>query len=47
MNVLKKYRSAIILLIGISFIVAGIIRDEHLIVLKKAISIWLECIGLG
>ena len=31
-----------LLLIGI-----GIAREEHLVVLKKAVNICLECIGIG
>lgn len=29
------------------FIYIGIMRDEQLVVLKKAINICLECIGIG
>jgi len=36
-----------LLVIAILFICFGICRGEHLIVLKKAINICLECIGLG
>ena len=32
---------------GVIMIVAGVIRGEHLVVLKKAINICLECIGIG
>jgi hypothetical protein len=32
---------------GILFIFAGILRNEVGIVLKKAVSICLECIGIG
>ena len=30
-----------------AFIVAGVIREEHLEVLRKAVNICLECIGIG
>ena len=33
--------------IGAIMVVAGVIRDEHLVVLKKAVNICLECIGIG
>lgn len=36
-----------ILICAISFIVIGILREEHFVVLKKAVNICLECIGIG
>lgn len=33
--------------VALTFIVLGIIREEHLVVIKKAINICLECIGIG
>ncbi len=36
-----------ILLMGLSFVFIGIYRNEVGIVLKKAINICLECIGIG
>jgi len=36
-----------LLIIGISFLVAGIIQGDALLVLKKAILVCLECIGIG
>ena len=33
--------------IGVVMIITGVIRDEHLVVLKKAVNICLECIGIG
>lgn len=33
--------------IGVSFMIIGISRGEMEIVLKKAINICLECIGIG
>lgn len=35
------------LLLGLGFMGYGIIRQEHLSVLKKAVNICLECIGVG
>jgi hypothetical protein len=32
---------------ALAFIVIGILRKEHLIVLEKAVAICLECIGVG
>lgn len=36
-----------LLAVSMMFILTGIIREEQLVVLKKAINICLECIGLG
>lgn len=41
---LSKYA---ILMTSIVFIVAGLFRNEHMVVLKKAIRVCLECIGVG
>ena len=37
----------VMLALSIVMIIAGVMRDEHLVVLKKAINICLECIGIG
>lgn len=37
----------VMLALSIVMIIAGVMRDEHLIVLKKAVNICLECIGIG
>ena len=36
-----------ILALSVIFILAGIMRDEEAVVLKKAVNICLECIGIG
>lgn len=36
-----------VIFISVVFILIGMVRDEHLVVLKKASSICLECIGIG
>lgn len=41
---LSKY---LILVLSISFICLGVMRNETSTVLKKAINICLECIGVG
>ena len=36
-----------LLIVSGVFIGLGLLREEHLVVLKKAVNICLECIGLG
>jgi len=36
-----------LLFIGITLLVVGVVRGEALLVLKKAILVCLECIGIG
>lgn len=36
-----------VLFMSVIFIIAGIIKKEHLEVLQKAVKICLECIGIG
>lgn len=36
-----------VLVISATFIVVGIMRQEHIEVLRKAVKICLECIGIG
>ena len=48
MNInIKSFTPYIILVTAIIFIAVGVMRDEHLVVLKKAVNICLECIGVG
>ena len=35
------------LVLGLAFVRFGLLREEHLTVLKKAAAICLECIGIG
>lgn len=44
---ITSYGKYALLAISVLFIAAGLLREEHLVVLKKAINICLECIGLG
>lgn len=47
MEKLNSYIKYPLLLVSIVLIFMGVIREEHLVVLKKAVSICLECVGLG
>ncbi len=38
---------AVTIILAVTFIVIGIMREEHLEVLRKAVKICLECIGIG
>ncbi len=44
---LQKNFKYIIFMISILFIGIGILREEQLVVLNKAVNICLECIGVG
>ena len=39
--------AALLLAVGVAFIVLGVSRGEALTVLRKAIAICLECVGIG
>lgn len=48
MKFLQKNRRAVtVLVVSILFFAFGVWRGEHEIVLRKAINICLECIGIG
>lgn len=36
-----------VLFVSVCFILAGLIKKEHLEVMQKAVKICLECIGIG
>lgn len=44
---LEKNLKHIIFVISVFFIGIGILREEQLVVLNKAVNICLECIGVG
>lgn len=48
LNVIKTKSKYILLGMALLFIASGVLlREEHRIVLRKAINICLECIGVG
>ncbi len=44
---IESFTPYLLLAIGLAFIALGIMREEHLVVLQKAVNICLECIGVG
>lgn len=44
---IRGYFKYPLLILSILFIITGVLRQEHLVVLKKAVNICLECIGVG
>ncbi|MGL4731465.1 MAG: CD1871A family CXXC motif-containing protein [Clostridium sp.] len=47
MESIYNYSKYVLLLVSISFICIGILRQEQFIVLRKSLKICLECIGVG
>ncbi len=47
MNKLRPYLKYALLLLAAAFLAVGILRQEYLAVLRKAVMICLECIGIG
>ena len=43
----SKLSTALFLLVGATFLLLGIWREEYTIVMEKAINICLECVGIG
>lgn len=43
----KNWRTCIALLVGITFIVVGVLQGQNQEVLAKAIRICMECVGIG
>lgn len=44
---MEKIIFTLIFVCSLLFIIIGVIQNEHLIVLEKAVKICLECIGIG
>ena len=44
----RKYLpAALVLMVGLGFVVLGVWRGEAAVVLQKAVVICMECIGIG
>lgn len=43
----KWFITCCLIAVGIAFVVIGFAREEHIEVLRKAVNICLECIGIG
>lgn len=44
---MKRYIGFLVLAAGFGMMCAGLARGEAMMVLKKAVTLCLECIGLG
>lgn len=47
MHMKRHWPGLLLLTLGAVFIGLGLFRSEHLTVLRKAITVCLECIGIG
>nr|WP_296092025.1 CD1871A family CXXC motif-containing protein [uncultured Dorea sp.] len=47
MNKVQNLRRIIILILAVAAIIFGIMQQEHMVVMKKAVNICMECIGVG
>ena len=47
MNKVQNICRIIILILAVAAILVGIMRQEHIVVMKKAVNICMECIGVG
>lgn len=46
-KILDKWKSILVLVVGIAFIIYGVYRNEVDTVFTKAIKVCMECIGIG
>ncbi|MGI6007039.1 MAG: CD1871A family CXXC motif-containing protein [Ruminococcus sp.] len=44
---MKNYAAMLLMAAGIFFLVLGVWRGETEVILRKAVNICMECIGLG
>lgn len=47
MNKVQNLQRIIILILAVVAIIFGIMQQEHMVVMKKAVNICMECIGVG
>lgn len=47
MNKVQNLQRIIILILAVAAIIFGIMQQEHMVVMKKAVNICKECIGVG
>ena len=47
MNKVQNLQRIIILILAVAVIIFGIMQQEHMVVMKKAVNICMECIGVG
>ena len=47
MNKVQNLQRIIILILEVEAIIFGLMQQEHMVVMKKAVNICMECIGVG
>ena len=47
MSMRRRLIQAGLLILGVCLLAAGILREELAVILRKAVTICLECIGIG
>ena len=46
-GLIKKVFQVILLLLGVGLLIFGVVSGETTVVMRKAVQICLECIGIG
>lgn len=42
-----KIKQSLFVFVGSIFVIIGVLKEEHILVMSKAVMICLECIGIG